>query len=129
MKNIVLFIMLAAAVVTAPLNLRAQEKAAKKPAASETAKPAKKHATPFHGTVTAVDVNAMTVTLSNRVLNVTSETKIMKAGQPAMLADISVGEKITGQFKKNEGGQLDATVIHIGGKAKPAKKEKKKTQE
>ena len=41
------------------------------------------------------------------------------------IADITVGENITGQYKKDEAGKLNATVINIGGKSeKPPKREK-----
>jgi len=123
-KHLALYAILAAALIAAPALVRAEDSPAKKPAA-EAATPAKKHGVPFHGKVTAVDATAMTVTLAGRTLNVTSETKIKKAGKPATFEDITVGEKITGQYKKNTAGKMDATVIYIGGKMEKAGGKKK----
>lgn len=116
-KQIALFAIVAAALVAAPAVVRAEDKPAKKPEAAESGAPAKKKGVlPFHGKVSAVDTAAMTVTLTSQTFKISSETKILKQGKPATLADITVGEKITGQYKKDEAGTLNATVIHIGGK-------------
>lgn len=85
----------------------------------------KKHAhslLPFNGKATAVDAGAMTVTVGSLVLNVTSETKIMKDGKPATLADIKAGETIGGSYKKDEAGKLTAALIRAGEKADKKKK-------
>ena len=122
-KQIALYAIVATALIAVPAAVRAQDNPAKPEATEPSAPPAKKHtAVPFHGKVSAVDTTAMTVTLSNQTLNVTSETKILKEGKPATLADITVGEKLTGQYKKDPAGKLDATVIHIGGKSEKKKK-------
>lgn len=116
-KQIALFALVAAALIAAPSVVLAQGDSTNTPSATPPG--AKKHgAVPFKGKVSAVDTAAMTVTLATQTLTITSDTKIMKDGKPATLADITVGEKITGQYKKGEAGKLDATVIHIGGKAK-----------
>ena len=124
-KSIALYALAVAALVAAPALVRAEDSPAPKPAA-ESGAPAKKHGgTPFHGKVSAVDATAMTVKLTSQTLNVTSETKILKAGKPATFADITAGEIIAGQYKKDSAGKLDATVIHIGDKAeKPDSKKK-----
>lgn len=87
---------------------------------------------PFSGKVKAADKTAMTVTLEGkekeRVVAVTSETKITKEGKPATFADITTGETIRGQVKKDDAGKEHATSILIG--AAPAKKDggEKKTE-
>ena len=123
-KQIVLFALAAAALMAAPAVVRAEDKPAM-PGAAESGTPKAKKL-PFHGNVTAVDTTGMTVTLANQKFHVTSDTKIMKEGKPATLADITVGEKITGQYTKDDAGKLDATVIHIGGKGDKGETNKKK---
>ncbi len=124
-KQIALYAIVAAAFMAAPALVRAEDSPAKKTAAAESGAPAKKHVVPFHGKVSAVDATAMTVKLTTQTLNITSETKITKEGKPATFADITVGEKITGQYKKDSAGKLDATVIHIGDKGAPTEGKKK----
>ena len=126
-KHITLFAIIVAALVAAPASLRAEDKPAK-PEASQSAEhaPKKKGVVPFHGKVAAVDATAATVSAGSRTFNITSETKITKNGKPATLADISVGEKIGGAYKKTEAGKLNAVSIRIG--EKPEKAEGKKTK-
>jgi hypothetical protein len=117
----------AAVLWTAPERSCAQDTPSA-PAASR-AKPAKHNATssaslPFHGTVTAVDANAMTLTVGKRAFTITSETKITKDGKSAVLADGAAGESVSGAYKKNAAGALDATTIHFT--SKPADKKKNK---
>lgn len=122
MKKQLAIIALAAAFVAAPSVIKAQDAAAKPDAAAPAAStPAKKKAAAIHGAVAAVDATAMTVTVGTKTYTVTSDTKITKAGQPATIADITVGENVSITAKKGEGDKLNATVIHIG----EAKKKKK----
>ncbi len=88
------------------------------PAPAAQTPPVKKHRTtlPFHGTLTAVDTNAMTLTVGKRAFEMTSETIVTKDGKPAELADGVVGETVRGAYKKNAEGKLDAVTIHYGGK-------------
>ena len=87
----------------------------------------KKHDHPmFNGTLTAVDTNAMTFTVGKRTFEISSETMITKAGEPATLADGAVGEMAAGTYKKSTDGKLTATSIHFGAKADGEKKKKKK---
>lgn len=78
---------------------------------------------PFHGTLTAK--TDATITLKERVLEVTSQTKITKDGKPATLADAEIGQSVGGQFRK-EGGKQIAVSIRFGDK--PAEKEKAKEE-
>lgn len=89
-------------------------------APAQNVTPKKHKFTPFHGKVKAVDASAQTLTVGKLVLNVTSSTKITKAGShdPIELGDIHEGAYVTGAYKKSD-GQLVATVIHVG--KKPAK--------
>ena len=98
------------------------------PAAPQTP-PAKKHTVtapatvPFHGTLTAVDTNAMTLTVEKRTFNMTSETIVTKDGKSAVLADGVAGEPVRGAYKKSAEGKLDAVTIHFGGTTEGKKKE------
>jgi hypothetical protein len=112
----------ATAIIAAPMLSRAQETGTNPPAAPAQTAPAKpkkheKHeGLPFSGTVSAVDTNAMTLTVGKRTFEVTSETKITKDGKPAILSDIATGDKVSGAYKKTDDGKLAATRINDGKK-------------
>jgi len=123
----------AAAIFAVPALSRAQDTTnapaappAVAPVAPQTP-PVKKRAAsstmPFRGTVTAVDTNAMTLTVEKRTFEITSETTITKDGKPAVLADGAAGEPVRGAYKKNAEGKLDATTIRFGGAGQTPKKE------
>jgi hypothetical protein len=114
-KQIALFSIVMAALVAVPAISRAQD-TTNQPAATTPAP--KKQGLPFHGKVSAVDTTANTLTVGALTINVTSDTKITKDGQPATLADITVGANASGSYKKDAAGKLNATVIHIGAKKK-----------
>lgn len=76
----------------------------------------------FNGKLSAVDTNAMTLTVGERTFEITSETKITKDGKPATLADGVVGETVGGAYKKDAEGKLTATSIHFGANEKKHKK-------
>lgn len=108
----------AAALLTAPAFVRAQDANTGAPASdqSTTAKP-KTHGTiPFHGKLSAVDTGAMTLTVGNRTFEVTAGTKILNNGEPATLSDGKVGEPVRGTYKKTESGKLEAVTVHFGAK-------------
>jgi hypothetical protein len=107
--------LLAAAVIAAPAPGRAQSAAAttNAPAAqTPTARP-KRTTVPFHGAITALDTNAMTLTIRQRTFDITSSTKITKAGKPAILGDLAVGDQIGGAFKKADDGKLSAVTVNV----------------
>jgi hypothetical protein len=109
----------ATAIIAAPMLSRAQNNSTNPPAApaqTEPAKPKKHESPPFHGTVSAVDTKAMTLTVAKRTFEVTSDTKITKDGKPAVLSDIAVGDKVDGAYKKADNGKLAATTINVGKK-------------
>lgn len=115
----------AAAILAVPALSRAQETTTNAPAAAQPAPPAKKKHSgviPFHGKLTAVDTNAMTLAVGELTLQITSETKITKDGQPTVLADGVVGQPVSGAYKKADDGKLNATTVHFGGKAGGKKK-------
>jgi hypothetical protein len=116
-KNLALYALVAAALIAVPTIIRAQTPASTN-APTATAPAAKKHGVPFKGKVAAVDTTATTVTIGTKTYNVTSDTKILKDGKPATLADITVGETISGYAKKDDAGKLNATSISIGKKVK-----------
>jgi len=114
--------LIAAAVIAAPTLLRAADVSTNAPG-TVTPKPGIHGAIPFRGKVTAMDTNAMTLTVGNRTLQITSDTKITKDGQSAKLSDGVVGEQVRGAYKKSEGGKLNAVTVLFGAKGagKPGK--------
>lgn len=129
-KQIALFALVAAALIAAPAVLRAEDKPAnQEPGQSAEHAPKKKGVTPFHGKVAAVDATAATLTVGNTTVNITSDTKIVKDGKPATMADIKVGEKISGAYKKDESGKMNAVSIHIGDKPEKAENKKNKNED
>jgi hypothetical protein len=87
------------------------------------AKPKKHEGLVFRGTVSAIDAKAMTLTVETRTFIVTSDTKIIRDGKSATLADGVVGDPVSGAYKKTDDGKLNATSIHFGAKAEKKKKE------
>jgi hypothetical protein len=125
--KITLFCLIAAGLLALPGLSYAQDAASGStaaPAASKT-----KHGGPFHGTVDALDTNAMTLTVGSRTFQITSETRIMKDDKPAVLADGAVGQPVTGYYKPaDDDTTLDASSVYFGthAKAKAAVHKKKK---
>lgn len=118
--------LLAAAVIAAPALSRAADVSTNTPGPSGqtvTPKPGIHSVIPFHGKVTAVDANGMTLTVGTLTLQVASTTKISKDGKPAKLSDGVVGESVRGAYKKSEDGKLNAVTVHFGakGEGKPQK--------
>jgi len=92
--------------------------------ASKSAPEKKPVAHPFHGTLTAVDKNAKTITVGKVTYQITSETKIRKNDKPATLDDGVIGEEAAGYVKPNADGKLFASSVRFG--AKPDEKGTKK---
>jgi Domain of unknown function (DUF5666) len=134
--KIVALSLFAAAMVATPITVRAQDAVTNPPAVLDqtstqtTNAPVKKHKkhdrSMFSGKLTSVDTNAMTLTVGERTFEITSETIITKAGEPATLSDGITGETASIAFKKDADGKLTATTIHFGAKAEGEKKKKKK---
>jgi hypothetical protein len=114
----------AAALVAMPVLSRAQDSnALASPDQTAPAKPKKHSNPPFHGKLSAVDTNTMTLTVEKRTFNITPDTKITKDGKPAVLADGVVGQPVSGSYKKTDDGKLNAVTVHFGVKSgeKPKK--------
>ncbi len=103
--------LMAVAVSGTPTMLHAQD-------ATTNAAPKKVRAIPFHGKLEAVDNTAKTITVGKTTINVTSDTKIMKSGKPATLADGTVGDDVAGSYRKDAEGKNNAVSLRFG--AKPA---------
>ena len=115
-KHIAKFSMLtlcAAAILAVPASSSAQV------TTNTPAQPDKKHtaapsvALAFHGVLTAVDTNAMTLTVEKRTFNTTSETIVTRDDKPAVLAEGTVGDLVSGTYKKNAEGKLDAVALRF----------------
>jgi hypothetical protein len=120
LAKISLLTLIAAAIIAVPVATPAQDAGTNAPAADAPVKKAKKakNSLVFRGAASAVDTNAMTLTVGQRTFDVTADTKITKDGQPAVLGDINVGEMVGGAYKKGTDGKLSATTIRIGLKKK-----------
>jgi hypothetical protein len=103
-------------------------------APTEPAKPAKAATKPkrdwypFHGEVTAVDKDAMTITLKRqegaRVLHMDSSSQLARADKPLILADVKIGEHAQGKLRRNKQGEEVIASASFTNEA-PAKPEKK----
>ena len=78
----------------------------------------------LHGTVSAIDKTAKTITLEdtekNRTFQVTSATRIHKDGKPATLDEVAVGESARATYREKE-GKLELNTLRVG---KTGKQEK-----
>ena len=123
--------LLVAAIAGLPLQLSAQSTnkpaAAKKAGAEKKDGAAKKKAAhPFHGNLAAVDKSAKTITVGQSIYQITSDTKITKAGKPATLEDGVVGEEVGGYAKPTDDGKMAASSVRFGPKPEGAAGAKKK---
>jgi len=72
---------------------------------------------PFRGLVAAVDPAAATLTLSGpaqRVLHLTPASKVIRAGAPAPLATVKVGEAISGSLDRANTNRLVLIRANVG---------------
>ena len=105
------------AVVVPQGRVMAQDNQNEKPASGQTEAKEKKSGTlPFHGKLKAVDRSAKTIEVGELTLQITPDTKITRAGKPAALEDVTVGEEVGGAYKKNEDGKLNVTKVRFGPK-------------
>ncbi len=124
--------LLAVAITGAPAQVLAQSTNTPAPAKSSAAgkkdsAAKKKAAHPFHGKLAAVDKTAKTIKVGESVYQITSKTKVTKAGKPAALEDGVVGEPVSGRVEPAESGKMVATSVHFGAKADQQGSEKKKS--
>ena len=126
--------LLAAAIAGLPLEALAQT--TNKPAAVKPSTPDQSDATakkkaghPFRGKLAAMDQTAKTIKVGESIYQITSQTKIMKAGKPATLDEGVVGEDVGGYAKPTDDGKMTATSLRFGPKlAGTAEKKKDTTQ-
>ena len=123
--------LLVTAVAALPLQLVAQttnkDAAAKDSARSQNDSTVKrKSGHPFRGKLAAVDKTAKTIKIGQSIYQITSQTKIMKAGKPATLDDGVVGEEAAGYAKPTEDGKMAASSVRFGPKPAGTSVEKKK---
>lgn len=113
----------AAALLAVPLcspaqtsnSVSADTKALQTAPSDKPQKPAKPG--PFHGKLVSIDKVAKTIVVGKRTFQITSETRIKKAGKPATLEDGVVGENVSGYVKPGPDGKLNATTVNFGPKA------------
>ncbi len=129
--KLAVFGLLATAIALGPTQGFAQEKK-EKPAAEKQGGSKADRALPFHGKITAIDQSAKTIALGERVFQITADTKVVKDGKAASLADAAVGDQVGGSYTKSDDGKLTARSLRIGpkpeGEAKGAGKKKKKAK-
>lgn len=115
--------LLAAGMLVVPVAAQAQD-ANTNASSNQAMTPQSKrhHVIPFRGRVGAVDANAMTLTVGKRTFQVTSDTKILKDGQPAALADGMAGKPVRGAYRKSDDGKLVALSVYFGAKSKAKSK-------
>jgi hypothetical protein len=126
MKSLFIALTLACSLASSGTIGLAADKSADTPKAEKKAK----HM-PFKGKVSAVDKTAMTITLEGkekaRTFSITSQTRIQKDGNPAVVDDIKVGEAVGGQAAEGDGGKWEITTLNLGKKVPEAKPTTKKS--
>ena len=120
--RITVFSLLVAALAVPSSQAFGQEKKGKGQKEQAERAPNKQGVIPFRGKIGAVDKTAKTITVGERVFQITSETKLMKAEKPATLGDAAVGEEIRGSYKKADDGKLLAQRVWIGPRPQVEKK-------
>jgi hypothetical protein len=107
----------------------AEKKEVKRPAAAASATGRASAGLPGKGAIEAIDKVAKTIKVGEKTYQITSTTKIMKAGKPATLEDAKVGDEVGLYFKKTDDGKMELLTLRVGPKpeatkpaAKPAKK-------
>ena len=120
MKKLAVAILAAvlATAITLPISAQDAKPADKgKPAEKGKAdekKPAAPRALPFRGKIGAVDKSAKTIKIGERTFQITSDTRIMKAGKPATLDDVAEGEDVGGAYREGDGGKLNVVSLRVG---------------
>lgn len=102
------------------------------PVAAADDKPAEKkeaptRAIPFRGKIASVDKQAKTIKVGERTFQLTSDSRIAKAGKPATLDDAVVGEDVGGQYREGADKKLNVVSLRFGPRPEaPAKRDEKK---
>jgi len=137
-KAIAIFVTVLFVFAMASLSFAAEEKKMAPAPAEKKMEPAEKtKVKQVSGDVKAVDMKAMTVTVSKTmkgkaeetVVTVGDKTKIMMGKEKKTLADVKAGDKVTVKYTEAEGKNMAKSVaIHEPKKAEPAKTMEKKTE-
>ena len=119
--------LMATVILAGPICAHADDLTTNAPAVSPggpvTPPPHRKHEyLPYHGKVLAINTKAMTLTVGTLVLQISAQTHITKDGVAATLEQGTVGEPVSGAYRKFPDGKLHAVSIHFG--AHPEKKRK-----
>jgi hypothetical protein len=79
--------------------------------------PAKRNNYPFSGELDSHDAKSITLKgkRKSRVLLVTPDTRVLKNGSKAKLADAAIGERVSGSARKNGEGKEEAVTINLKG--------------
>jgi hypothetical protein len=82
--------------------------------ASSAASSTKVTKTPYKGTLKSMDAASVVVTTSkgDMTFAIDDKTKVANDHKTAKLTDLTVGEKVTGSFIKNDDGTLTAASVH-----------------
>jgi hypothetical protein len=127
-KSIVLALLSAAMVFTGSASQAAEGAKDKSTQAPKSERKLKQM--PFRGKISAVDKTTKTVTLEgkekSRAFQITSASKIIKDGKPAVLDDVMVGQTVGGLAKETAAGKWEVVTLTIGAKAGKAKDAEKK---
>ena len=108
-------ICVAALILGVPSGAPAKEKKTETANPEASASPgAKAKPLPYRGKVASVDASGKTFTVGKRTIKVTDQTKITKQGAAATMADITVGEKVSGSYWKKDDGSLEAKNVKVG---------------
>lgn len=111
MKKLILALTVAACAALTTLPVTAADA---KPVAEPKAAPAR--ATPFKGTIAALDKQAKTIKVGERVFQVTSTTRFIKENKPATLDDAKVGDEVGGAYREGDDKKLNLVSLRIGPK-------------
>jgi hypothetical protein len=121
--------LLATLVVGLTVQVQAQDKPAKKPDSSAAATKTKGGGgVPGKGTIDAIDKSAKTIKVSDKTYQITSATKITKAGKPATLDDAKVGDEVGLYYKKTDSGAMELISLRVGPKPETPKSDSKSTK-
>ena len=85
----------------------------------------KGRAIPFRGKIAAVNKQSKTITVGERVFQITSDTRIVKSGKPATIDDATIGEEIGGAYRQGENKTMQAVSVRLGAKPNAPEKEPK----
>lgn len=83
--------------------------------------------TPYRGKIAAIDKTEMTLTIGKETIQVTSQTRITKLGKPAVFEDGQIGDKVSGAYRKDDEGHLNALTLRFAPQITPPEAANSKT--